>query len=341
MKHRPIHRRGSALTLAIVMAIVLTGLICVLAWVTGEQTQRTRGLKKVDQAFFAAEAGAQRVQWYCKTRKLSLLTQPLTGSLNGYNYSVTWNTVVGTTITVRAVGTAGSVSYLLSERMTPPFNAPALAAGGTFDNKNIDIVGDIIANSYNNAGTGSLNGNLIYSTTATGTSAVTGTVTCDPTAFLPIDFDSLGATLIAAAGLSLTGDQINATFDFTSLPGTRPVIYVNGNVTNPTFIGSGTLYATGTVSVNNAGSFTNPVNIVCRGDITTENNDVIFGSIYSRGNWHRGKFTLTGIAYIAKDVDSSNFAQSTLTASSPAWFDPRTSSWNPLTSVANFSGPQP
>src|SRR4051794_36270504 len=96
-------RRGSTMTLAIMVSTVMTGLIATMAWVAGEAAQRTAGMNKMDQAFYAAEAAAQRVQWYCKQDRMDLITSPLTGSLNGYSYTVSWTAGSHATINVIAV----------------------------------------------------------------------------------------------------------------------------------------------------------------------------------------------------------------------------------------------
>jgi hypothetical protein len=341
MFHRRLHPRGSALTLAIIVSIVLTGLIVTLAWVASAQTQYTSGLSKVDQAFFSAEAGAQRVQWYCKHYKLGSITSPLNGSVNGYSYSATWSNVVGSTILIRSTGASGRVSYALSQRVRPPYPAPALATGGNFDNKNIDILGDIVVGSYTNSAGGVLNGNLTYSLNATNTAAITGAIIHDGSVFLPIDMTALGNTLIAAAGQSYSGDLTNPVFDFTLIPGTNKVIYVSGNVTNPTFIGAGTLYCAGTLSVNNVGTAANPVNLVAKGDISLGSNVFLYGGVYTGGTLVRGKFAITGIVYAAVGISDYNNPTSYFTYAAPPWFDPRMSSWDPITSFTNFTGPMP
>jgi hypothetical protein len=335
------HARGSALTLAIVVSIVLTGLIVSLAWVASAQTHYTANLSKIDQAFFAAEAGAQRVQWYCKHYRMGSIASPLNGSVGGFGYSVNWSNVAGSTLLVRSVGSSGRTSYTLSERVRPPYPAPALATGGSFDNKNIDILGDVIVGSYSNFAGGSLNGNLTYTTSAMNTDAVTGSVIHDGSAFLPIDMNALGNTLIAAAGQTCTGDLINPVFNFTLIPGTNKVIYVSGNVTNPTFIGSGTLYCSGSVTANDIGTAANPVNIVTSGDITLNYNVHTYGGLYTGGRLHRAKFAITGIVYAAVAVDDYANPQSYLTFTAAPWFDPRISTWCPTTSLMNFAGPMP
>lgn len=65
------------MVLAIVVSVILSGLVSAMAWVAGESAQRTAGLSKMDQAFFAAEAGAQRVQWYSTNGKMGTNTWPV------------------------------------------------------------------------------------------------------------------------------------------------------------------------------------------------------------------------------------------------------------------------
>ena len=143
----------------------------------------------------------------------------------------------------------------------------------------------ITGGSYTNGGSGSLTGNLTYYSTAANTGSVSGTITKASGSYSFMDMTALGNTLIAAAGSNTySGTQTNKTFDFTTIPGTNKVIYVNGPVVNPTFIGSGTLYCSGAVSsLGGFGSSGNPVNIVAKAAITTNNNITIYGSMYTGG----------------------------------------------------------
>jgi hypothetical protein len=343
MRHARHHRRGSALVLGIVVSVVVSALIATMCWVAAEQTQRTASLRKVDQAFFAAEAGMERVRWYCRNSQLNTVTSPLTGTINGYGYSVSWTTS-GSTVQVASVGSSGSVSYSVSEWITGLYTVPALQSMGPFDNKNILVTGDVVAGgNYANSGSGTLTGNLTYYGTATDTGAVTGSVTHATGAPRSIDFPTLMVTLAAAAGRSYTGDQTNTTFDFTTISGTNKVIYVNGNVTNPTFIGAGTLCATGTISSGAFGAPGSPVELVAQGSITTDNNITIYGTIYTGGDWNRGKFHHTeGLIYTGGIV-KTNSGQSSLTQGATPWFDPRVSSsgGGGGTTVTAFAGPLP
>src|SRR5206468_2751346 len=102
---------------------------------------------------------AQRVAWYCKNRQMSTISQAdgsgsVTGSINGYTYSVSWTVSSGSTIAVQSTGYSGSTTYLLSELVTPPgVPVPAMASYGDFDNKNLSVTGDVsVAGNYTNSG---------------------------------------------------------------------------------------------------------------------------------------------------------------------------------------------
>jgi hypothetical protein len=297
-------------------------------------------MAKMDQAFYAAEAGVQRLAWYVKNNQLASVTSPLTGSVGGYAYSTSWTTS-GTVTTITSRGSLGNVSYTCYMTATPGTDfPPTFSSGGNFDNKNVTITGDVsTAGSYSNSGSGSLSGNLTYVTTATGTGSVGGTVSRG--AFYSIDVNALVTTLQAQAGTSYAGAQTAKNFDFTTVPGTNKVIYVNGNVTNPTFTGKGTLVVSGTVSVDNFGTSSNPVNIVASGDVTTGGNVTLYGTIYTAGSWYRSKVALTGLVYVS-GISPSSSGASTMVQTAAPWFDPRADSNGHMPAkFLNFSGPQP
>jgi len=335
--------RGTAIVLAIVLSVVITGLVSALAWVAGQQAQSAGSLSKLDQAFFAAEAGAQRVAWYCKNGGLGVLSSPLTGTINGYNYSTSWTW--GSVITVTSVGSTGNVAYTLTMRVNPAMPpASAMATAGDFDGKNMKITGNVVAGGdFTDSGSGSVTGNLNYYGAASGTGAVSGTITQSTGAFLTVNMDAIGTTLIAAAGLTYNSPQNGTVFDFTMLPGTNKVIYVNGNVTNPIFIGTGTLYVNGTVgNVNSFGTLIAPVNVVATDVITINNNTTFFGSFYTKKDWVCGKFDLTGLVY-AEGTSRSNSGMSSLVMGTVPFFDPRGANGGNGTSmsIAGVAGPQP
>jgi hypothetical protein len=158
MKRGQHHPRGSIMVLAIIVSVILSSLICVMSWMAAEQTQRTASLAKMDQAFFAAEGGLERVKWYCKNGQIGEIKSPLVGT-NGLSYSVWWSTVSGSTIKVNSTGWAGSASYSLSAQVTPPVLAPSLAVGGAMaDAGPITVTGNLaVAGDVTRAGKTTLN----------------------------------------------------------------------------------------------------------------------------------------------------------------------------------------
>jgi Tfp pilus assembly protein PilX len=339
MLPRPAFRRGSVLTIAIIVSFVLTGLVMTLAWMAGEQTQRTASLKQMDQAFFAAEAGAQRVEWYCKHRQLGSVTSPITGSVGNYTYSASWTPLSGSTIRITSVGSRNAVSYNLTQDVTPPSSPLAtIASVGDFDNKNLNITGNVsTGGNYSNSNGGALNGHLIYAGTAPGTANVTGAII--QSSFSPIDFNALDTSLRSNA----TTLGTNATYDFTLLTGNNKVIYVNGNVVNPKIIGAGTLYVNGTISITSnltIGSALAPVYLVATGNVTFNKNTTLNGGLYTPATWTRAQIAGTAVIYIGQQIDKSNSGTSSMTMGAAPWFEPRGSGIT-TTGVTNFAGPQP
>ena len=343
MSYRKLHPRGNALVLAIVISVVISALVSAMCWVAGEQTQRSASLSKTDQAFFAAEAGMQRVQWYCTNNQMGSITSPLSGAINGYNYSVSWSTVSGSTIRITSQSTNGNVSYTTYQNCTPPSSPVAVVtSGGTFQIQNIAVTGNVQANdNFSCGGTASITGNLTCGGVANNTNKVSGTVTHGMTAAL--NMASIESTLIAAAGRTINNpNNNNLTYDFTALSGTNKVIYVNGNVTGATFIGSGTLYVSGQASVGSFGTVANPVNIVSGGNLTITAHATVHGSAYSAGTYSEGKINLTGNIYCASNFNQTDNLSSSITATSAPWFDPRTSGGGGgSTTITAFAGPMP
>ncbi|HUO10781.1 MAG TPA: hypothetical protein VM008_20940 [Phycisphaerae bacterium] len=302
----------------------------------------TSNVKKIDQAFYTAESGAQRVAWYCKHGKMGSITSPLTGSVGSYAYSTSWTTVSGSTIRITSIGSLGSVAYTCYQTAAPPGpGAAVMASSGDFNNKNIDVTGNVATGGdYTNGGSGSLTGNLTYSGTASNTGSVTGSVTKGT--FTAVDMSAMGTTLINAAGRTYNGNQSNIVIDFTTVSGTNKVVYINGNLSNPTFVGSGTLYVSGTASLGSFGTASAPVNIVAAGAVTLSNN-TMYGSLYAASSLTTGHFDMTGLIYVAGTFSRSNSGKSSITMTTAPWFDPRGSGGGggTTTSLANFAGPLP
>jgi hypothetical protein len=346
-------RRGSALSMMIIVSVIVTGLVMTMAWSAGMQSNLVGGYSRVDGAFYAAESGAQRVAWFCKNKKMAAINSPLTGTINGYNYSTSWQTVSGSTIRINSVGSVGSVSSSCYLTVTPPTPPPAtFSFGGDFDGKNFSITGDVqTKGNYTSGGGGSIHGNLKYAGTASNLDSVTGGTPTQDTNPPSLALSQIENNLYAARGAQYLTDQNGTTFNFDLVPGPvgKKVIYVEGNVTNAHFSGAGTLYVKGTYSSGDFGSAPSPsmpggvpVNIVATGDITTDNNSTIYGSLYTDGNWNRGKIDITGSVYVTKDINSTNDGHSTMTQSDPPWFDPRSPGGSAAAAqFSNFAGPQP
>jgi len=98
----PRRRRGSALAMALVMTMIITGLVMVLAWTAGLQSQITSSETKLDQAFYAAETGAHTALWKFKQNNSynAPASSPLTGTLAIGSRSYAWSaTCIGTSMT--------------------------------------------------------------------------------------------------------------------------------------------------------------------------------------------------------------------------------------------------
>jgi hypothetical protein len=336
-------RRGSALSLTILVSVVITGLVMTMAWSAGVQASMTGSVTRLDKAFYAAESGAQRLAWYAKNNKMASLPSPLKGTVEGCDYSATWTTISGTTIRITSTASLGAVSYTCSMVVVPPSETlPTFSTGGDFDNKNIDIEGDMVTGGdYTNGGNGKLEGNLTYSGTATNLSRVYGDKTL--ASYIPLDVTSLLPKLKSyAVTPTLTGNQVNRTFDFTAISATRKVIYVEGDVVNPEFIGEGTLVVKGNVSsLDSFGTEDKPVNIVADGDISTSGGAKVFGTLYASGAWYRQKVTLVGLVYV-NGISPSNSAASSMKMTQAPWFDPRLNeAGKTFAKFMNFTGPQP
>jgi hypothetical protein len=339
-------RRGSALSMIIIVSVIVTGLVMTMAWSAAAQSSMVSGYSQLDGAFYAAESGAQRVAWFCKNGKLANIQSPLTGTINGYAYSASWQTVSGSTIRITSVGSLGSVSCSCHLTATPPSPPPfAFSFGGDFDGKNFTVNGDVqTRGNYTSGGSGSIHGNLKYAKSASNLNSVSGGTPTHDTNPPTLTLSQIENNLYAARGAEYLTAQNGKTFDFNAVPGPagKKVIYVEGNVTNPHFTGAGTLYVNGSFSSGGFGTASAPVNIVATGDITTSNNVTIYGSLYTDGNWTRGKIDITGSVYVTGSITSTNNGHSTMTQDDPPWFDPRAPGGSATAAqFSDFGGPQP
>jgi hypothetical protein len=343
-KRRPTPQRrcaGTALVLMIILSAVITGLVMTLAWTVGIHTQIANQTIKLDKTYAVAEAAANKIVWYVKHGTIGTITSPQTGTLNGCNYSTSWTNSSGT-YTITGTATNGTVSQSVTMTCAPTTTYAVLSvggSGGTLDVKDMTINGSVLTNGAvtSTSGTTTVNGNLTYGTTISNSHmTVTGATTNATTTVTGPDY----ATIQAAATLTLTGNQSNHTFDFTS----NSTIYVNGNVTDPSFVGSGTLLVSGTVTFSSAssyGSATNPVNLVSESNVTLQGTFDIYGSLYAGGNITAPTKMdyLSGPFYCGGSVSGTLF-HGTIDPGTKPWFDTRSAS-GATVAITKFSDPTP
>lgn len=92
--------RGSALSLAVLVSVVLTGLVMTLAWLGAAQVDYASRAPLSDTAFYVAEAGANNAMWRFKqdNQWRALSGSPLIGTLSVNN--ATWTYTATATETV-------------------------------------------------------------------------------------------------------------------------------------------------------------------------------------------------------------------------------------------------
>jgi hypothetical protein len=101
MKGRTTIRRGSVMTLAIVLSVVLTSLAMTLSWLGTVHVTSAGQIPKIDASFYAAEAGAQHAIWKFKHDNAWRATAaaPFISTIDMYNstwtYRVTCTDAVG------------------------------------------------------------------------------------------------------------------------------------------------------------------------------------------------------------------------------------------------------
>jgi Tfp pilus assembly protein PilX len=339
--------RGSALVMAIVVSVVITGLVITLAWAGGVQAEMTGNLMKMDQAFYTAESGAQRVAWYVKHSKAGTTASPLTGVVGGYAYSAGWTVVSGSTVRVTSTGSLGNVAYTCYQTIAPGATAPAMAdAGNLLISGNMNIVGNQeISGTVTLNGGAKLNvtGNLAVGSTISGSPTVTGTKTTNAKGLNPPNVNSIYTTESALAVTTITGSAGISVLNFTTA--TNGIILVNGDAnisSNVTVIGSGTLIVTGNMNLSGNLPVTGSasMNIIVKGDTNISGNLNIKGSLYGVNNWNiSGTYNITGVVLIAGITQGAG--NGTITMASPPSFDPRGGGGGGSTSLTNFAGPLP
>ena len=372
-KHRA---RGTALVMAILVSVVITGLVMSLAVLSAAQNAAVANTIRRNAAFYAAEAGAQRAYWQYKhnTTYRAAAGSPLTGSLtmgNGvYGYSVTCigsgNSVqivaVATVSTINGAavsGPAASATYQLTA--TNMAYVPALQTNNVLDtsaksgtwNGPVTINGDLMVAKDLNTGKQQLtvNGNVTYGGKLGGGTMFTysGALTNAANSATTPNYATIEAQAGNPGGTAATP---NMTIDFTKISGPNPTYYVTGNLTDPTFIGSGTLIVDGggpaganvtfdsaTITVGSAGA--SVYIIAANGNIQigdpkgASTSATIYGGLYSGKDWDTN--TTLNMYGPVEVIGNTNYTGatptggpgslaplSTLSAATQPWFDTRT-----------------
>ncbi len=168
-----------------------------------------------------------------------------------------------TTVSIHAIANFGTTSSIANYSVSIPTPAgptiPAVTTGKNYTVKDITVNGDlaVAGNVTCNAGNSTVGGNLTYTGTYTPGIHLTvqGTSTQVSSVAMPtIDYTYLH-NQATNWGQVVTGDSTSQTFTFNSLGGNK-VIWIKGNLQDPTVTISGTYASGGTFVVDGSVSFT-------------------------------------------------------------------------------------
>ncbi len=326
-------RRGSALVMAIIVSVVVSGMVVMIAWIGGGMAKSTSNYARLDRASYVAEGAAQQAYWLYKKNNAwrALAATPLTGSdtvdSHTYSYSVTCVTAPsGTGVLITSTANDGFSQSQVHMTLAPGTPPAALAISGTLSSTsqmiadgNVEAIGKITT-----SGSFTVNGNLTTDSTFGG-GTVTGTTTTNasaPASTVPNSLSIYSQLLPSAYNMGNPGTV--TTLDFTL----HPVIAVTGNTTiasGVTILGSGTLLVSGTLKTGgDLGTSTTPatINLVATSDFTATNKFYVTGGVYSGGNvTFNNQTVLTGVVVANGSVTLNN--HHTFIYTSPPSFDPR------------------
>jgi hypothetical protein len=233
---------------------------------------------------------------------------------------------------------------------------PALTVSGDIDKskhlQNLTVNGDVeVAGKISgNTKLMQVNGSLTYGDTADDNMlGVTGKKTKKNNSPPVIDLTNL-QTL--GTPYKVKNPSTGYVFDFTTIPGPEAVIYVDGDVTNPVFIGSGTLYASKKISFNkngdlDVGDVNNPVYLVSADKIEVKNsqdNMTVYGGLYANKDLNIDADALIyGPVVVDGKLNFKGKNHETVINEAPGpFFDPRNAT-APVKKIiiSGFKGPQP
>ena len=252
-------------------------------------------------------------------------------------------TLASTSVHIRVVsslnsrpGQSGTVDFISSAPTPLPPLAPALTLRRSLPLKRATVSGDVQANSVSGStAASSVNGKVVYVSSYS-----------DPQHYITITYkgkpssatQNSGATVptidyasIQAQATSTGTAGNNKTYQFPALyNGQVPIIYVNGNVTNPTIDTSqsgGTLLINGTLTITGNvtyGSSGFPVYIITQNNVSQSGGTMTLnGGLYVRGTWTHSDCAITGDVCVTGNVTDNTATASTYIQGGIPWFDPR------------------
>jgi len=356
--------RGSiAILLIVMLVVVMSGIVSTVALVGGVGSQVSSMTLHRDQAFYAAEAGIQRIWYeveygtwnkngqYATSGVVGDCTFTVTATGGGY----------GSNIRVTSVGTYTAnpaIQMTIKGTMQATNIAPAILLGaGINENGNITIDGDtLVKGNINLGGSVTINNGVIqYGGTSNNLPYATYNpnipsppyVWYSPSGKAPPDNNAINTnTLMAQADAQRFSDTSPSSLDFTN----HSVLYIlvpSGQVLDlkkTNVYGSGTLVVIGDVVVEaGLGAADAPVNIVTTGNVSTQGNLSIVGSIYADGNvTHQGQLVVTGIVNglgSMSPTTGNGAGGATITRAPPPPFDPRAYWGSNSIQIQHFTGP--
>jgi hypothetical protein len=356
--------RGSiAILLIVMLVVVMTGIVSTVALVGGVGSQVSAMTLHRDQAFYAAEAGIQRIWYEVEYGTWNKVGQYATsGVVGNCTFTVTaTGGGYGSNIRVTSVGTYTAnptLQVTVNGTMQATNIAPAILLGaGINEHGNITIDGDtLVKGNINLGGSVTINNGVIqYGGTSNNLPYATYNanipsppyVWFSPSGAAPPTGNAINTnTLNAQSDSQRVTDTSPSSLDFTNhsvlyiyVPGGQTLVLKKTNI-----YGSGTLVVIGDVSVQaGLGAADAPVNIVTTGNVSTVGNLSIVGSIYADGNLtHQGQLQVTGIVNALGSMSPTNgngAGGATITRAPPPAFDPRAYSGAGSIQIQHFTGP--
>ncbi len=252
------------------------------------------------------------------------------------NTSVHVHTISTLQNTVSEGGQSGTYDFISSAPTPIAPLAPALTVGGNLPmnlgtvSGNVQVTGNVTAKAAS-----TVNGTFTYSGTYT-----------DPNSYITVMYQGKASAATKLAGNACptinyssiqsaavwTGTAGTAkTYQFLPLySGQVPIMYVNGNVTDPVIDSSqsgGTLLINGTLTFtksNTIGSSGFPVYVITEGNVSHSGGTItLTGGLYIKGTWTHADSAITGDVVVTGNVTDNTVTASTYIVGGIPWFDPR------------------